>query len=72
MNEIQGIEGHRRGDSYRVRTLLVSNRLYCVMRRQQFGESALSSVKVSCATVISLQKQVYHYSGQLFIIRYNS
>jgi hypothetical protein len=41
MNEIQGIEGDRRGDSYRVRTLRDSNCLYCVMRRQQYGESAL-------------------------------
>jgi hypothetical protein len=41
MNEIQGIGGDRRGDSYRVRTLADSNLLYCVRRRQQFGESAL-------------------------------
>jgi hypothetical protein len=72
MNEIQGIEGDRRGDGYHVKMLGDSNCLYSMMRWQQFGESALWSVKVSCATVISLQKQVYHYSGQLFVIRYNS
>jgi hypothetical protein len=41
MDEIQGIEGDRRGDSNRVKTLRDSNHLHCVMRRQQFGESAL-------------------------------